>query len=263
MSAVRAVARRLGLRRDRLRAVRVHADRRRLAAWGRRRPSPAGRVLCYHGVGTPEWGYNDVSPARFRRHMELALERGYRFAPAREAAAAGPGSALLAVTFDDGLRSVAEHAGPILAELGIPWTIFVVSDWAAGRRHGFGDLFLTWEELRRVASPDVTIGSHSVTHPNFGLLGAAAAERELVESRREIQAATGLAIDTFAIPFGQSSDWSPLCGELAREAGYRTVYAQTMERHLAGTVPRTFITGFDDDQVFLAALEGAFDAWEE
>jgi hypothetical protein len=28
-------------------------------------------------------------------------------------------------------------------------------------------------------------------------------------------------------------------------------------------VPRTFITQFDDRRLFRAALEGAFDAWEE
>jgi len=28
-------------------------------------------------------------------------------------------------------------------------------------------------------------------------------------------------------------------------------------------VPRSFITSFDDDRVFLSVLEGAFDNWEE
>jgi peptidoglycan/xylan/chitin deacetylase (PgdA/CDA1 family) len=263
MSGLRTVARGLGLRRDRLRSLRVHADRRRLAAWGPRRPSPAGRILCYHSVGTPEWGYNDVSPARFRRQLELALAHGYTFGPAHEVAGLGAGATRLAVTFDDGMRSVAENAAPILAELAIPWTIFVVSDWAGGRQRAFGDLFLTWAELRELASPEVTIGSHSVTHPNFGRLEPALARRELVDSRSAIAAGIGLAVDSFAIPFGQSQDWSPHCTQLALAAGYRTVYAQTVTRHLPQTVPRTFVTGFDDDRVFLAALRGAFDAWEE
>jgi hypothetical protein len=36
-----------------------------------------------------------------------------------------------------------------------------------------------------------------------------------------------------------------------------------MERRPPGTVPRTFITRFDNDRLFRAALGGAFDRWEE
>ena len=45
-----------------------------------------GRILCYHSVGQEEWGINDVTPAQFRRHIELALNAGYRFVPASEIA---------------------------------------------------------------------------------------------------------------------------------------------------------------------------------
>jgi peptidoglycan/xylan/chitin deacetylase (PgdA/CDA1 family) len=263
VTSLKAAARRVGLRREHLRSARVLVERRGLGRWRRRRPAVAGRILCYHGVGTPSWGYNDVTPARFRRHLELALEQGYRFVPAETIARTGGEPGELAVTFDDGLRSVGENAAPILAELGVPWTLFVVSGWASGDRWRDPGLFLGWSELVELARAGATLGSHSVSHPNFGRLELEAARAELVESRRAIEAGTGLAIDTFAIPFGQSGDWSEACSEVAREAGYRVVYAQAIETRRPGTVPRSFITGYDDDAVFLAALEGAFDRWEE
>ena len=40
----------------------------------------------------------------------------------------------LAITFDDGLKSVLTNAAPILAEYDVPWSLFVVSDWADGRQ---------------------------------------------------------------------------------------------------------------------------------
>ena len=107
-----------------------------------------------------------------------------------------------------------------------------------------------------------SVGSHSVRHPDFGRLDPQSARQELVDSRQEIEKRTGLHIDSFAIPFGQSHNWNSRYTDIAREAGYINIYAQTVSS-LPGTVPRTFITSYDDDRVFLAALEGAFDSWEE
>jgi peptidoglycan/xylan/chitin deacetylase (PgdA/CDA1 family) len=222
-----------------------------------------GRVLCYHSTGTPSWGVNDVSPSDFRRHIELSLELGYRFVPA-EVIAGGRGEPSdLAITFDDGLTSVAVHAAPILRDYAIPWTLFVVSAWADGT-HTFGaDVVLGWREIVALARQGVTIASHSVTHPNFRGLSAAEAEYELFESRRVIEARTGIATRAFAIPFGQSTDWTTLAATAARRAGYEAVYAQSEQRRPRGTIPRTFITRFDHDRIFRAALRGAFDMWEE
>jgi len=241
----------------------VRAERRAIAGLHRRTFVTPSRILCYHSVGTPSWGYNDVPPAPFRSHLEAALGAGYRFVPAERIARGEGEPGELAVTFDDALRSVGTSAAPILADLRIPWAVFVVSDWAAGRNHGFGDVFLGWNELRELAAHGATVGSHSVSHPNFGLIDEDHARRELVESRVEISQRMGQPVSCFAIPFGQSRDWTPRCTEIAREAGYDLVYAQSVAGRSPGTVPRTFVTGFDTDAVFLAALAGAFDRWAE
>jgi len=73
----------------------------------------------------------------------------------------------------------------------------------------------------------------------------------------------GIAPTTFAIPLGQSNNWSAANTAAAREAGYTTIYAQAEETRPAGTVARTFVTCWDGDRVFKAALGGAFDRWEE
>lgn len=224
--------------------------------------SQRSRVLCYHSVGTPAWGVNDVGPGRFRRQLEAALHLGYHFVPA-EVLAREPGEGRLAITFDDGLTSVATNAAPLLADLGIPWSLYVVADWSDGR-HRFGDgTILGWREIERLASSGATIGSHSLTHPNFGLLSKAAAEEELFRSREVIAARLGITPASFAIPFGQSGNWSDTAAKAAASAGYRMVFAQSETRRPADTVPRTFITRFDSDRVFRAALGGSFDSWEE
>jgi peptidoglycan/xylan/chitin deacetylase (PgdA/CDA1 family) len=262
-SSIKAVARRAGVRRSGVAALKTRFERNVLATTSRRYPAHMGRILCYHSVGTPQWGINDISPARFRDHIEFALRLGYRFVPAASVAQ-GKGSANdLAITFDDGLMSVAANAAPILADHGIPWTMFIVSGWTDGR-HSFGDgVIMGWAEVERLATAGVEIGSHSVSHPDFGSVAADVALGELVESKRFIEERTRLQTTSFAIPLGQSKNWTADAGAAAKEAGYEIVYAQSVSCRPEGTVPRTFITGVDDRRLFKAAIEGAFDGWEE
>lgn len=203
---------------------------------------------------------NDVTPGRFRAQLESALERGYRFVPADLIAEEGDSHKRLAITFDDGHSSVAEHAAPILAELGIPWTLFVVSDWADGQASR--PELMGWREIDRMAAQGATIGSHSRSHPNFARISAEQARDEIFRSREIIAARIGITPTSFAIPFGRTKHWTPAAHETALRAGYRHIYAQAEETRPPGTVPRTTVTRFDNDRVFRAALGGAFDRWE-
>jgi peptidoglycan/xylan/chitin deacetylase (PgdA/CDA1 family) len=262
--ALKSTLRRVGLKRERIAAVRLCCERVALSRLRRDSDPTRPRILCYHSVGTPSWGVNDVEPRRFRCQLERALEAGYTFASAEHIARGGGQPRELAITFDDGLMSVATNAAPILAELGIPWTLFVVSDWADGH-HPFGgtDLMLGWRDIEHLASLGVTIGSHSVSHANFAWLGPSEAAFELGESRRVIEARTGIRPSAFAIPRGTSRDWTPAASDAARAVGYELVYAQSESNRPPGSVPRTFVTRFDSERIFDAVLGGAFDEWEE
>ncbi|CAM3001152.1 polysaccharide deacetylase family protein [Methylobacterium mesophilicum] len=259
---VKSLARTVGLTRPRFAAARMAYERTTLAVAGTRRERPGGRILCYHSIGQPECGVNDVTPERFRHQIELALRLGYRFVPAAAIAEGSGEPCDLAITFDDGWRSVLDAAEPILRDHGIPWTLFVVSGWLD--RPGTGPRgILGWREVEALASAGVEIGSHSVTHPNFGGLGAERAAEELDGSRRAIAARLGIRPDSFAIPLGQSANWTPAAARAAEQAGYRIVYAQAVETRPLGTIGRSFVTHFDNDLVFGALLNGVYDAWEE
>ncbi len=235
---------------------------RELLARLHHRPQDRSRILCYHGVGTPGWGVNDVSSEQFVEHIESALRLGYRFVSLDEAVR-HQAARTLAITFDDGLASVATNAAPILRALGVPFTVFVVSAWADGR-HDFGDgVMMGWTDLQRLADGGAAIGSHSVSHPNFSRLGPAETARQLRDSREAISCRLGITAETFAIPFGRSSDWTAAAADAATQVGYRMVFAQSEDARPPRTVPRTFVARSDNHRTFRAALEGAFDSWEE
>ncbi|MCC7362931.1 MAG: polysaccharide deacetylase family protein [Dehalococcoidia bacterium] len=258
---VKTVLRTCGVRRHRVAATRAWLERNALP-FVEHGEGLRSRVLCYHSVGTPRWGINDVSPAQFRRHIELALDLGFHFVPA-SVITTGSTEPRLAVTFDDGVASVATTAAPMLRDYGIPFTVFVVTGWSDGDPRFADGSVLDWKQLEALADAGAAIGSHSVTHANPRYLAPDQLEYELAGSRAVIRDRLGLDATAFAIPMGTSRDWSPAAQQLACQAGYRAVYAQSEERRAPGTIARTFVTKYDNDRIFRAALHGAFDRWEE
>jgi peptidoglycan/xylan/chitin deacetylase (PgdA/CDA1 family) len=246
---------------------RLYAERWTLAAAQRAAGSSGGtrrgRILTYHGIGTPEYGANDLRPRDFERHLQIAADDGWSFTtPA--GVLAEPDKPQLALTFDDGLSSVLTTALPVLRHHGIPATAFVISGWADGQiPDDWRRVALDWQGVSALQQGGMTVASHSVTHPDFGKLAPADARRELEVSRERLQQVLGIETTEFAIPLGQSRNWTPAAAQAAAEAGYTTVYAQANTTRPAGTVARTFITKIDRPVLFRAALAGAFDTWEE
>ena len=82
-------------------------------------------VLGYHGVSDAVSSQLIVSTAALRRQLVNLLDSGYVGMTFNRAVLHPSASLRLAVTFDDGERSVLEHAFPVLSELGIPGSVFV------------------------------------------------------------------------------------------------------------------------------------------
>jgi peptidoglycan/xylan/chitin deacetylase (PgdA/CDA1 family) len=100
-----------------------------------RRFSTGGLVLCYHNV------VSDASASdRLGLHMPLAtfarqmgwLARTYDIVPLAELVSrlsnGESARGLAAVTFDDGYSGVFANAWPVLRDLGIPATVFIIAD---------------------------------------------------------------------------------------------------------------------------------------
>jgi peptidoglycan/xylan/chitin deacetylase (PgdA/CDA1 family) len=255
-----------GLRRCHVAAARMYCERHLLATTSitaSTRPRSTGRILCYHSIGQTASGVNDVTPKRFRRQIELALSSGYQFVPPAQIACGGGSPRDLAITFDDGWTSVLSKAAPILHDYGIPWLVFVVTSWSDHQSGWAKESILPWRDIDHLIAQGAQIGSHSVTHPDFGAIDRIQMIEELRGSRETIQKRLGFAPTAFAIPYGQSMNWPAAANTIARDAGYGTVYAQAEETRPSGTIARTFVTRFDSDRIFNALLRGAYDRWEE
>jgi peptidoglycan/xylan/chitin deacetylase (PgdA/CDA1 family) len=262
IKGLKKILRTAGLKRSRLAAMRMYGERHWLAST-RSRTRSIGRILCYHSIGQRAGDVNDVTLKQFRRHIDLALRLGFRFVPAEQIARTGGTSKDLAVTFDDGWTSVLSDAAPILRDHDIPWLLFIVSSWSDHQSVWAKEFILPWRQIEQLMANGVQIGGHSATHPDFGSIERAQMIDELLGSRETIQRRLGFAPTDFAIPLGQSMNWPAIANEIAREAGYKLIYAQAEETRPSSTIPRTFVTRFDNDRIFSALLRGAYDSWEE
>ena len=192
------------------------------------RPESRAPVLCYHRIGGPlELGVTRVGRAVFARQMTVLARAGWRTLALDEfsfprTAHHAPRTFLL--TFDDGYASLADHAYPILADLGFTATTFLITDYV-GKTNTW-DVRYTWNRLPHLAWRDVeqwrargfTFASHGATHRRLTWLNDAAAQEDLRRSRDVLLARLGTdAGRAVAYPFGAVDD---RVMALARTAGY-------------------------------------------
>jgi peptidoglycan/xylan/chitin deacetylase (PgdA/CDA1 family) len=186
-------------------------------------------VLCYHAVSESFPAALSVTPEAFEFQVGLLAERGYRGVTFSEAARGGGGKRV-AVTFDDGYRSVDRLARPILERFGFPATVFVPTDFVGAERplcwpgierwsggpHEAELMPMGWPELRELAAAGWEIGSHTASHPRLTKLDDATLHGELAESRKRCAEMLG-ACTSIAFPYG---DTDARVIAATREAGY-------------------------------------------
>ena len=190
-------------------------------------------VALPHGVPLPE---DTVTPATFREQMDGLLTRGYKPWPLSRAVACHAAGRPIppktfVVTFDDGYKCLYHEAWPILKELAIPATIFLVTAYLDSHlpmsfccRAGEGVdgvpvtarcSLSTGQCNEMLAGGLVEFGTHTHTHADFR--GRPEAFRsDLQVSLEVMQRRFNLEGVTFAFPFGHCG--AALAGE-AKRAG--------------------------------------------
>jgi peptidoglycan/xylan/chitin deacetylase (PgdA/CDA1 family) len=197
------------------------------ARWSGKRQLP---ILLFHRVSDliPEDGLT-VPPDRFRTICAL-LQKSFRvvsLATVFEWMQTGADlpARTVAITFDDCYQDNL-HAAHVLADHGLSATFFIPTAFV-GTDHVFSwDQHLprlanlNWPDLRTMLCLGHEIGSHTVTHPNMGLLSRDEAEQELVESKKTLENHLERPCRLFAYPFGGKANWKTEWTELAVRTGY-------------------------------------------
>jgi peptidoglycan/xylan/chitin deacetylase (PgdA/CDA1 family) len=115
----------------------------------------------------------------------------------------------ICLTFDDGFASVVDAAAPLLLERECPATIFAVAgylgkqnDWPSQPAWVERRPLAGARQLSDLAEAGFEIGAHGFEHEPLGRVTAEVADREIVDGRAALEDAVGVAVTSFAYPYG-------------------------------------------------------------
>lgn len=257
-------------------------------------------ILMYHSVSEtdserrhPYYGTNTL-PEIFEQQMKFLSENGYRVVSMKDALALirrnmehrpyacseeeyPPAATTLQkvaiITFDDGLRDFYDTAWPILKEYGFPAAMFLPTGFISHERRRLnGRECLTWREARELSSDGVEFGAHTVSHVQLYRVDRRTAEQEMRDAKAAIEQALGFPVLNYSYAYAfpeHDPDFVAFFRDALVQAGYRAAVTTRIGTAAAGDDPYTLrrlpVNSHDDEELFQAKLEGAYDwlAWPQ
>jgi peptidoglycan/xylan/chitin deacetylase (PgdA/CDA1 family) len=210
-----------------------------------------------------------IAPRRFAAQMDVLRAEGYRVVDVVEAgrllARRERLECVVALSFDDGYRDVAEHALPVLERHGFRATVFVATGVIDGTAtftwYERQPPVLGWSDVVALDAGSVlSFEAHTVSHPNLTVLAPAEAEREIADSRTALAERLGRPVAGFCYPAGV---YGARERELVARAGFEVATTCEPGANTARTdllsLRRTAIDGSDRLADFRAKLAGGHD----
>jgi peptidoglycan/xylan/chitin deacetylase (PgdA/CDA1 family) len=200
-------------------------------------------VLQYHKIDAPardalvRGGY--TPPGRFNRQISYLKSWGFVFYSASELIeyylehGSFPPKGIT-LTFDDGWKDNYTHAFPVLRQLQLKATIFLVpscigqtsskaqAEGESGRPH------LSRAEILEIARYGIEFGSHSMNHKLLHQIPQPEVKLEVEESKRQIEDLLQKPCKVFAYPAGYYSEEAQrTIADAGYLAAFSTVYGPT------------------------------------
>jgi len=245
-------------------------------------PKGSVRILLYHRVEDIRRYPLTVQTKAFERQIEY-LKANYQpvsldDVPALlESEREASDKESVAITFDDGYEDNYTRAFPVLNRLGIPATIYLVTEFI-GQETEFPWIkklgpptyrILSWEQVKEMAGQGVTFGPHTSAHVSLATLSEERQAEEIARSSELIEQHLGSPCRHFCYPFGSLADFNQKTVQLLKKQGF-----QTATTAVAGCSPpgsdlmklrRTAIDPSDDFFLFRCHLKGYLDilAWKD
>jgi glycosyltransferase involved in cell wall biosynthesis len=187
-------------------------------------------ILMYHAIGDRgESASRYVVPVRrFKLQMAFLKRMGYRVLKLEEfihymREHRLPPARSVVITLDDGYSDARTLAWPILQQLGLSATVFVVSgkvgasnDWTASEALR-GRRLLSWSEIRELVDGGMQLGAHTRTHPILSGLPVDRVAEEILGARTDLERKLQIQIRTLAYPHGE---YNSATVKVAIEAGF-------------------------------------------
>ena len=231
-------------------------------------------ILMYHSIS--EKNDDDISayyrqnthPKIFEEHMKTLSENGYKaidlnFLINSSKISKNSDSKYVLLSFDDGFENFYSHAYPILNKYSMTATMFLISSKVGGEFKG--RKCMSWSQIDELYKNGITMGSHTVTHPNLYSLSKSEIEAELKDSKTKIEDKLGFPVEHFAYPYAFPENDHRYISHLEdtlKKIEYKSCMTTIIGRSEKGReyfLKRLPINSTDDKRFFKAKLNGAYD----
>lgn len=127
------------------------------------------------------------------------------------------------ITFDDGYEDNFTNAFPVLQKYNFKATIYLVPNqtinhWEEKNTSILSNLLNNEQILQMQNSGLAEFGSHTLSHVNLSKTDEFQLEKELIESKKEIEKITNKECEAFAYPYGKFDD---KIVQAVKNAGYK------------------------------------------
>jgi peptidoglycan/xylan/chitin deacetylase (PgdA/CDA1 family) len=170
-------------------------------------------ILMYHSfapAATSEFHGLSIPPQLLDEHLRALRESGFRLITVRDVPAAlltmRPGDRIAAVTIDDGLGD-GLAAAEILGAQGVPATYFIPTAFVGGTARWLGGVeaqraMMDWPDIVGLARAGMEVGSHGHGHIAADLNDRSVVRDDAQRSRDALEQSLGVAVSSYAYPFG-------------------------------------------------------------
>jgi peptidoglycan/xylan/chitin deacetylase (PgdA/CDA1 family) len=182
-----------------------------------------------------------------------------------------PGDADLnvAITFDDGYESLVQKVQPVFKRYGFAATVYLNTGWIDNDDHmpsepalGHypGEKFLSWTDVDKLSSAGWSIGSHGVNHDDLTRVNSIDVDRELMDSKVDIEKHLGVECRNFSYTWGK---YSRTLKERVRGAGYQNavsgIHGAVRYKSDLFMIPRVNVSADYMLEDFRAIVRGGWD----
>lgn len=140
---------------------------------------------------------------------------------------------VVGLTFDDGYKNNLTNAAPILSKYNFSATCYLVSDciglsnvWDLDKGTTQSPL-MKEEEVVKWLNFGMSIGAHTKTHPDLRNTSTKKAQKEIIDSKTDLEKSFNVAIKDFCYPYGGFND--ELC-KIVEDAGYHSAVSSIRGR---------------------------------
>ncbi len=203
-------------------------------------------VIMYHDIIAergPGSQWFDCTAKEFEDQMQLLKDQGATPISLVDlyghltAGTTIPAKAVV-LTFDDNYQGFYDNAYAILKKYNYPAVMFVHTGFV-GNKTGLHPK-MDWPTLQLlVKDPLITIGSHTVSHPDdITKLASDAQTKELTDSKSDLEKQLGVKIDFLAYPDGMNDEVTQL---ISKQVGYKMAFS--IHNQLAEESPNILCVG--------------------